>query len=1125
MPNRYLFSCILLLIGVLLIFVSFRADEHVIAGFGSIKSSRGKLSGVSMKIYQGEALVQQVVSGRNGSYAFFLKFNSAYKIELAKEGFIKQFITIDTHAPNDAITYSEEFLWEPDLELYPYIDGMRQDEFDFPIAEYAFDNELFRFALNKQYDGIVQDTLQETKAIIEEFTDIAYAKSVQTADSLFQLEQFEASVLALQNAEQCKPGVKLTSEKLKRAKKELKKKVSVDEAYDKALQSGDGYFASKDFPMAIKAYQTAIIYKPKENYPVEQLYRIDSIKSYQWIALNDSFNTMVMQADAFYDALVFDTSKYYYNQALAIFPGKYYPQQQVNKIDSTLDAIEKQQKEQAALAAKLEKESLQKATKENQQMAKPAVQLVVAQKQVLADSSQPLAIERQKTGTPTKKQGGSPLPDLATKTDTLRTIPAANSQMPPNERAELSIEKLTAILAEKVELSSKEETAELYEQLGQAHQHEFELGKALGAYQHALAIKKETGDKDGEAGILTRIAGVMYDSGSYNQALDIFEESLQLAQEIDNKQQSSDILLGMATVLESSFQYDEAIEKLDASYKLKQSLGDTLASNEIAKNMGNIYFEQQDYAKAAKILESTLEVDKRLHQKDEVATTLNALGATYYEMEDLSKAEQYFNQSLHANRENKNLREQSISLNNIGNINFDFSKYAKAIEYYEQSLKIKQQINFSEGIASTLHNIGNAYYAQKNYTKALEYYTSSQEAARETSYNEVIWRNLEAFAKTYASMGDFKKALDYYQQYTHSKYEIRSRQQQITELRQQYEVSKIAVKSLKRELQKQNRLAQYEAERNRKEFEFIQLEMKANLEKLRRQRNIIITFIIGSLLIMIFLVVITQQYRQKQKAYRIVAEQKKHIEDGISYAARIQAAVLPPIEFIEKYLPECFILNLPRDIVSGDFYWAARHHTKSVVAVADCTGHGVPGGFMSMLGVSILNEIISTDANLEAHDILMQLRQRVMTALHQKEEKTATPDGMDISLLVFDESMKKAQFCGAYHTLYLIKKGELETVKGNRMPIGHHFSNKVFTSTNIELHSGDMIYMTSDGIVNQIGQKTNNRFMVSRLKGELASIFDLPLADQKRYLEGVIGQWQGSMEQTDDILIMGLRIT
>ena len=427
-------------------------------------------------------------------------------------------------------------------------------------------------------------------------------------------------------------------------------------------------------------------------------------------------------------------------------------------------------------------------------------------------------------------------------------------------------------------------------------------------------------------------------------------------------------------------------------------------------------------------------------------------------------------------------------------------------------------------MASTLHNIGNSWFRLRDYEKALEYFTASMDISRELNYHELIWRNYEAFARTYAAIGDYRQAFENYRQYTLLKYEMHGESLQLTELREQYESGKLAVRDLRRELQKQSRIARYEAERNRREIQIIELEVANKQQQLKRQRIIIVFFIIGSILILGFSLLITKQYGLIRKAYRIVAEQQRNISEGINYAARIQQAVAPPEKYVQTILPDYFIINRPCEVVGGDFFLVAHHFGKTIVAVSDCTGHGVPGGFMSMLGTSLLNEILSMEHALETHEVLTQLRDRVVEALHQKGGDSESLDGMDISLIMIDPKKRQIQFSAAYHSIYLIKDGQLEKLKGDRIPIGFHFRHKPFTSETLQLKKGDMIYMTTDGYTDQIGEKTQSRFMMQPFRELLLTIHGKSVEEQKTILEKTLDDWKGKLPQTDDILVVGIRL-
>jgi ligand-binding sensor domain-containing protein/serine phosphatase RsbU (regulator of sigma subunit)/ABC-type amino acid transport substrate-binding protein len=259
-----------------------------------------------------------------------------------------------------------------------------------------------------------------------------------------------------------------------------------------------------------------------------------------------------------------------------------------------------------------------------------------------------------------------------------------------------------------------------------------------------------------------------------------------------------------------------------------------------------------------------------------------------------------------------------------------------------------------------------------------------------------------------------------------------------------------------------------------------------------------------------------------------IIHQKEEIEASILYAKRIQNAILPPDSFINNVMPENFILFKPRDIVSGDYYWVATKDQKLYYAAADCTGHGVPGAFMSMLGITFLNNIISVTEELTASDILNRLRKKIIEALHQTGEVHEAKDGMDIALCVIDRQTMELQFAGAFNPLYLVRNQEILTTEADRMPIGiYEFEGdkNSFTNNVIKIQNGDSLYVFSDGYADQFGGKRGKKFMSGRFKKVLTDIQNLSMYEQRKFLDDTIENWRdGVSEQIDDILVIGVKI-
>jgi len=254
-------------------------------------------------------------------------------------------------------------------------------------------------------------------------------------------------------------------------------------------------------------------------------------------------------------------------------------------------------------------------------------------------------------------------------------------------------------------------------------------------------------------------------------------------------------------------------------------------------------------------------------------------------------------------------------------------------------------------------------------------------------------------------------------------------------------------------------------------------------------------------------------------------EKNQNILDSIRYAKRIQEAVTPTESQMKKFFPEHFVLWRPRDIVSGDFFWMMHKGNKVVVAAADCTGHGVPGAFMSIMGISFLNQIANMPEVKNAADALNHLRSNVITSLNQEGSETDTKDGMDISLCVYDFKEMIMEFSGAYNPLYMIRDGELSVVKADRMPVGvHDRMGKPFTNNKFTMMKGDVYYILSDGYIDQFGGEKGKKFMTKRFKELLLTIYDKPMEEQSRILEDTLLKWRGEIEQVDDIIIIGVRV-
>jgi serine phosphatase RsbU (regulator of sigma subunit) len=273
------------------------------------------------------------------------------------------------------------------------------------------------------------------------------------------------------------------------------------------------------------------------------------------------------------------------------------------------------------------------------------------------------------------------------------------------------------------------------------------------------------------------------------------------------------------------------------------------------------------------------------------------------------------------------------------------------------------------------------------------------------------------------------------------------------------------------------------------------------------------------------LIIIDTDITDRKIAEEIIREKNKDITDSINYAQKIQQAILPDQNEFTKHFPDSFVLFKPKDIVSGDFYWLAQKNDYVFYAAIDCTGHGVPGGFMSMLGSSLLNEIINDKNVFEPGDILDLLRIKIIQALKQKGESGENKDGMDMCLCRINKDRNELVYAAANNPLWIVRNNELLEFASNKQPVGISVGNfSQFEQSTVPLKSNDCIYIFTDGYADQFGGPKGKKFKYKPLKELLIANNKSPMHSQKEILDSTIMNWKGEMEQVDDILLIGIRI-
>ena len=714
--------------------------------------------------------------------------------------------------------------------------------------------------------------------------------------------------------------------------------------------------------------------------------------------------------------------------------------------------------------------------------------------------------------------------------------------------------------------------------MGNIQYYQGDITKALEYYHRSLKISEGINDKTGVSRALNNI-GAMH-SAQYEDkiALEYYKKSLKIDQEAGNKKRIAYTLNNIGLIYSNEGDMQKALEYYNRSLKISEELDDKTGISRALSNIGIIYDYQKDYSTALEYYFRSVKVQEELGDKTEIAATLTNIGNVYADIaneitwKDIHKTDSLRNKALEYYFKGLEIcenigdkititatlinigdtyEEQAATLANRDALRSD-SLQNKALKCYFRSLTISEETGDQSSASSALSKIGDIYLSRNEISKAYRYAKKAYEIANETGYMFIVRDAALSLEKIYARQGNYKLSRQYFGEYIALRDSIiKEENQQIVQKKYyqyQYE-KKAATDSIE----------------HSKEMEISRLEIEKQKAESKRQKLIIGFVVVGLLFVSGIAIYIFRSLHTTRKQKIIIEDQKKLVEeknvilndqneeiraqkeqiesihvaltDSIHYAQRIQKAVLPSNEYINQIIAESnlstknyFILYKPRDIVSGDFYFFNKKNGKLFMAAADCTGHGVPGAFMSMLGLSFLNQIVLRE-HTSASEILDELRVNIIQSLKQRGIEGEQQDGLDISFVLYDIKSKTLQYSGANNPLYYIssKTNELTVVKPDRMPVAIYDEMKPFTNNKIKLQKGDILYMASDGYQDQFGGPQGKKYYSKYLKQLLIEICGKSMKEQRDILDKTIEDWKNAYgekyQQTDDITIMGIKIT
>lgn len=582
--------------------------------------------------------------------------------------------------------------------------------------------------------------------------------------------------------------------------------------------------------------------------------------------------------------------------------------------------------------------------------------------------------------------------------------------------------------------------------------------------------------------------------------------------------------------------------------------------------MASKYYFQGDFKPAIDYFLKSLKIFEKYSNKSKMAGAYNNIGSINATLNNFPEALKYYELSkkikeeqLSKNPENRDLKSfLSKTYNNIGSLYARMKDLDKALEYYYKTLEIKNEIGDKKGAATTMNNIGETFSAKEDYVKAGEYFKQAYEVLKDGIDPLGYCASLNSLGRNYIALNDPKEALLYLKKaemfadtegfkddlkvtysYLAEAYEkAGDLKMSLTYFKKFWKLSEVLFnENVTQQSMELN--TKYETEKKEQQNKLLTIQNNLSEETIKRQKTTGYFITCALVLALIIIIFIFVGLRNQKRANMIIAQQKaetdaqkllvdvknKEITDSIVYAKRIQNAILTADNYIKKHVDDYFIFYKPKDIVSGDFYWALMHKNIFYFVTADCTGHGVPGAMMSMLGINLLNEIVYERNISEPDQILNHLRKEIIKALNPEDSKEESKDGMDAVLMAIDFKKQHLNYAAANNPFYILRKGNLLEFKADKMPIGKSPKENVpFNCYSVPFEKNDVIITLTDGIVDQFGGPQGKKFKYKQLEKMLLDNSDKDLSELKVVIETTIEKWKGNLEQVDDICVMGIRL-
>lgn len=588
-------------------------------------------------------------------------------------------------------------------------------------------------------------------------------------------------------------------------------------------------------------------------------------------------------------------------------------------------------------------------------------------------------------------------------------------------------------------------------------------------------------------------------------------QAMNLAEELADTVRLAKVhnLLAIHSYIQS--RYVEAIESFQKSYQLSLSCGDRLGANRAINNIGVMYATLENHEQSIKNYKKSFALSQEIEDWETSALSLFNISSGYLSLGKYDSSWHYLNQleAFQRKYETNQLYSSLKAALYLDTGNIDSAKF-----YADQGMRELDEADEQDLLVKSNLLLTHAEICKQkeNYPEALQCVRKAENLARELNYSEVLLFALEMKSEVHKLRGDFQKAYDFQEEYL----------------------------TLKDSLDKDNNAnrinelnARYEKEKRDKEYAEIQADLVEQESHEKQKDTLYMSIGIFILAVIAFLIF---NLRRKKRMNSLLNNQNKEIRtqrqkilSSIDYAKKIQRSILVPENIIRRHLPQSFVYLRPKDIVSGDFYWFQTYHNKVLLSTIDCTGHGVPGAFMSLIAHNMMNKVVRDMKSPDPSEILGNVHKQVVAALNQEGKGDNAQDGMDMSLCVIDQEARTIQFAGSQNPIFLVRDGELIEYKGDSLYLGGSFASRLngsfrFQTQEIHYESGDALFMFTDGYMDQFGGPKNKKLNKKRFKEIIQTCARESIEKTTDVLAAALEQWKGRNAQLDDILVIGTRL-